>query len=105
VGLSGEVERTIRSRPQGKLFRRVGLALFGDAGHAIRDGLVRGGGSLEFLADAGVGLRAEHRIGETSFVTRADFPLFVSRPAAAQDRDPGSDKVGFRWIFSFSPAF
>lgn len=104
VSLSAELERTLVSRTQGKLFRRVSLAAFGDAGHTIRDGVIRGSG-LDFLGDAGVGLRAEHRIGETVFTTRADFPLFVSRPVFAQDTDPGNEKAGFRWQFSFSPAF
>jgi hypothetical protein len=47
----------------------------------------------------------EHRIGETSFTTRVDFPILVSRPEFAQDTDPGNEKAGFRWQFSFSPAF
>jgi hypothetical protein len=51
-----------------------------------------------------VGLRAEHRIGDTRFVTRIDLPLFVSRPLLAQDRSPGDDQVAFRWVFSFEPA-
>jgi hypothetical protein len=105
VALNGELERTLLSRPQGKLFRRVGLALFGDAGHGIRDFVTGRTDKLEFLADAGVGLRAEHRIGETTFTTRVDFPLLVSRPELAQDTDPGNDEAGFRWQFSFSPAF
>ena len=105
VSLNGELERTLLNRPRGRLFRRVGLALFGDAGHAIRDGITGRSDRLRFLADAGIGLRAEHQIGETSFTTRADFPLLVSRPELAQDRDPGNEKAGFRWVFSFSPAF
>jgi peptidase M1-like protein len=105
VAISAELERTLVSRPQGKLFRRVALAAFGDAGHAIRDGVIGRGDRIEFLGDAGVGLRAEHRIGATSFTTRADFPILVSRPGLAQDTDPGSEKAGFRWQFSFSPAF
>jgi hypothetical protein len=105
VSLNGELERTLLSRPRGKLLRRVGLALFGDVGHAIRDGIIGRGDRLRFLADAGIGIRAEHTIGQTSFTTRVDFPLLMSRPELAQDREPGSDKAGFRWQFSFSPAF
>jgi len=105
VAINAELERTLLSRPQGKLFRRVGIALFGDAGHALRDGMFGRGDKLEFLGDAGVGIRAEHRIGETTFTTRADFPILVSRPEFAQDTDPGNEKAGFRWQFSFSPAF
>lgn len=100
-----ELERALVTRPQGKLFRRVAVAAFGDAGHTLADKYLRGSSPIRFLADAGVGIRAEHRIGETVFTTRADFPLFVSKPVLAQDNDPGTDKVGFRWQFSFSPAF
>ena len=100
VAVNLEVERTLVSRQQGKLFRRVAVAGFGDAGHTIG-----AGGTSRFLADAGVGLRAEHQIGQTRFTTRADFPLVVNRPRLAQDRDPGTDEFGFRWAFSFSPAF
>ena len=60
---------------------------------------------IGFLGDAGLGLRADHRIGDTRFTTRFDFPLYVSRPELAQDREPGDDKVEFRWTFSFEPAF
>jgi hypothetical protein len=105
IALSAELERTLLSRPQKKLFRRVALAAFGDAGHAIRDGIVGRGDKLQFLGDAGVGLRMDHRIGQTSFTTRLDLPLVVSRPLLAQDTDPGNKKGGFRWQFSFSPAF
>jgi hypothetical protein len=49
-------------------------------------------------------MRAEHRIGDTRFVTRFDLPLFVSRPLLAQDRSPGDDQFAFRWVFSFQPA-
>jgi hypothetical protein len=62
------------------------------------------GERLRWLADAGLGLRAEHRIGDTEFMTRFDFPLFVSRPAAAHDRAPGDDDVAFRWTFGLRPA-
>ena len=47
------------------------------------------GNRLRFVGDAGIGIRAEHRIGDTRFVTRFDLPLFVSRPELAQDRSPG----------------
>jgi len=50
-----------------------------------------------------VGVSASHRIGTTNFVTRFDMPLFVSTPTLAQDADP-TEQVGFRWLFSFSPA-
>jgi hypothetical protein len=78
----------------------VALAAFGDAGHTFDDPAPN-----RFLADAGVGLRIDHRIGETSFTTRGDFPLVVNRPLFAQDDYPGGERVGFRWTVSFSPAF
>jgi hypothetical protein len=82
----------------------VSLAAFTDLGHAFQDdadALVSG--RLRFLGDAGVGLRAEHRIGDTRFVTRFDLPLWVNRPELAQDRAAGDDEVSFRWLFSFEP--
>jgi hypothetical protein len=100
VAANLELERGLADRPRAKIFRRLALAAFGDVG-----GLFGDAGQGRFLADLGVGLRAEHRIGETSFVTRADFPVFVNRPSLAQDTGPGGDRAGFRWSFSFTPAF
>ncbi|MBA3554203.1 MAG: M1 family metallopeptidase, partial [Gemmatimonadales bacterium] len=87
VALNVELERTVLARPEAGLFNRVGIAAFADLGQAI-------GGSVEplngerirLLGDAGIGVRAEHRIGDTRFATRFDLPLYVSRPEAAQDR-------------------
>jgi hypothetical protein len=105
VALNLELERTVLARPHAGLFSRVSLAAFTDLGQAI-------GGSaqpltgerIRFLADGGIGVRAEHRIGDTRFVTRVDLPLFVSDPLLAQDRAPGDDGLAFRWVFSFQPA-
>jgi hypothetical protein len=105
ISLSAELERTLVARPRAGLFRRVGIAGFGDLGHTIEDGQLRPNAELRLLADAGVGIRAEHRIGQTVFTTRVDFPLFVSKPLFAQDTDPGDVPGGFRWQFSFSPAW
>jgi hypothetical protein len=104
IALNLELERTVVARPAARLFNRIALAGFTDLSQAI-------GGSaqpllgerIRFLADAGVGIRAEHRIGDTRFTTRLDLPLFVSRPALAQDRAPGDDQLAFRWMFSFQP--
>jgi hypothetical protein len=63
------------------------------------------GDRIRFLMDAGLGLRAEHRIGDTRFTTRFDVPLYVSRPELAQDRQAGDNELEFRWTFSFEPAF
>jgi hypothetical protein len=106
VALSLELERTLLARPRSRLFNRVGIALFGDLSHAI------GGAAqaslndrIRFLGDAGIGLRADHRIGDTRFVTRLDLPLWFSRPEVAHDRSPADDELAFRWVFSFQPAF
>jgi hypothetical protein len=100
VAINLEVERTLVTRRRARLFRRVALATFADAGLLFGpDGWGR------LLTDLGVGLRADHQLGETGFATRVDFPLFVNRPALAQDTDPGSDRTGFRWSFSFTPVF
>jgi Peptidase family M1 domain len=106
IALNLEVSRALLSRPRARLFNRVSLAAFGDLSQGI-------GGSAQpltgdrigFLADAGVGARIEHRIGDTRFVTRLDLPLYVSRPELAQDRTPGDDPFEFRWVFSFEPEF
>jgi hypothetical protein len=104
VALNLELERTVLARPMAKLFQRVALAAFTDLAHGI-GGAAQPltGDRLRFLADAGIGLRAEHRIGDTDFMTRLDVPLYVSRPELAQDRTPGDDELEFRWTFSFEP--
>jgi hypothetical protein len=106
VALNLELEHTVLDRPSSDLFRRVAVAAFTDLSHDI------GGPSQEltgdrirFLGDAGLGLRARHRIGDTEFGTRFDFPFYVSRPEVAQDRAPGDGKLEFRWTFSFEEAF
>jgi hypothetical protein len=106
VALSAELERTLVARPKARLFSRIGLAAFTDLAHGydfVDD--VPAAGRLRFLGDAGIGLRAEHRIGDTRFVTRFDLPLWVSRPELAQDREAGDDEFAFRWVFSFEPSF
>jgi hypothetical protein len=105
VSLNLELERTMVTRPRARLFSRVALAAFTDLAHGFQsDADALAFGRIRFLGDAGIGLRAEHRIGETRFVTRFDLPLWVSRPELAQDRSPGDDELGFRWVFSFEPA-
>jgi hypothetical protein len=105
VGLNVELERSLVLRPKARLFSRIAVAGFTDLAHGIGEspaGLP--GGRLRFIGDAGVGLRAEHWIGDTRFVTRFDLPLWVSRPALAQDAAVGDDELAFRWVFSFQPA-
>jgi hypothetical protein len=103
-GLSLEFESTLWLS-NSRLFRRGALALFGDL--ALANGDLDSSGENRFAeaGDAGVGIRIQHRIGQTSFQTRFDFPLWVSRPEMAQDDSPGDDAFGFRWAFSFQPAF
>jgi hypothetical protein len=104
VALNLELERTLVARQNARLFSRVAIAAFTDLARAFGGpDQALTGDRVHFLGDAGVGLRAEHRIGDTRFVTRLDLPLFVSRPALAQDRSPGDDKVAARWVFSFQP--
>jgi hypothetical protein len=104
VALNVELERTMLARPKARLFSRVALAAFTDLGHGIGDGSdATVTGRIRFLGDAGIGLRAEHRIGDTRFVTRLDLPLWVNRRELAQDRSPGDDELAFRWVFSFEP--
>jgi hypothetical protein len=106
IGLGLELERNLRSRPEAHLFNRIALAAFTDLAQGI-------GGSaqpltgepIRFIADAGLGLRVDHKIGDTRFTTRFDLPLYVSRPELAQDREPGDEEVEFRWTFSFEEAF
>ncbi|MGH7534560.1 MAG: hypothetical protein ACREMG_03140, partial [Gemmatimonadales bacterium] len=104
VALNLELERTLFARPQSRLFNRIALAAFTDLSHGFGGPIQPDtGDEIRFLGDAGVGLRAEHRIGDTRFLTRFDLPLFVSRPGLAQDRSPDDEELAFRWVFSFEP--
>jgi hypothetical protein len=103
-GLTLELEGRLYQR-DGGLFHRAAIAVFGDG--ALADGDLRQDDdtNLASVGDAGLGLRIDHRIGATSFQTRLDLPLWVSRPSLAQDRHPGEKRFGWRWTFSFSPPF
>ena len=106
VGLNLELEQTLVSRSAASLFSRIAIAAFTDLAHEIGgEPQPFTGERIRFLGDAGVGLRADHRIADTRFTTRFDFPLYVNRPALAQDRGPGDKEFEFRWTFSFQPAF
>jgi peptidase M1-like protein len=100
-----ELERTLATNSDAHLFRRVSLAAFGDVARSL-GGRVQPltGNRIGWIGDAGIGLRAQHQIGDTQFTTRIDFPLYVSQPELAQDRDPGDNHFEFRWVFSFEPA-
>jgi hypothetical protein len=106
ISVNLELEQTVLARPSAHLLNRVALAVFTDVSHGIGGtSQLLTGDRIRFLGDAGVGLRAEHRIGDTEFSTRLDLPLYVSRPELAQDRRPGDGDLEFRWTFSFEPAF
>ena len=98
-----EVEYALARRPGRHILYRISAAAFGDGGLGNGD-LDGGGNRLRSVADAGVGLRLGYRIGQTRFVVRFDVPLWVSRPALAQDDRPDG-RFGFRWSVSFAPAF
>jgi hypothetical protein len=106
AALNLELEHALVTRPESRLFNRVTLALFTDLAHGI-GGMSQPppGGRIRFLGDAGVGVRAEHRIGDTRFMTRFDVPLYLSRPEVGQHADASDDELEFRWTFSFAPAF
>jgi hypothetical protein len=101
--LNAQVERTVLTRRASRLFSQVSVTTWGDFALADPPSAAAAYGALRGFADAGLGVSASHRIGSTSFVTRFDVPLFVSRAALAQDTTPGN-RLGFRWLFSFAPA-
>jgi hypothetical protein len=102
VSLNLELDQALLTRPAARLFQRVGLALFTDL--AVGDNIDPGDtDAARFVGDAGIGFRADHRIGDTRFTTRFDVPLYVNRPELSVS--PGDDDVDFRWVFSFEPAF
>lgn len=106
VAINIDLERTIVSRPRARLFRQIGIALFGD--FALADGdfsKTPASTAPRFAGDAGVGVRAAHRIGATQFVTRFDMPLYVGFQYLAADAPGSSKHVAWRWTFSFQPPF
>lgn len=103
-GFSVEAEGRLWRR-RGGIARRASLAFFADAALANGGLTVAARNPLTSVADAGAGIRIDHRVGATSFQTRLDVPVWISRPTLAQDRAPGGRAVGWRWTFSFSPAF
>lgn len=103
VGGTLELECVVRQRPRPGLLSRIAVAAFADGALGNGD-LDPARDRLQAVGDAGVGIRVDHRIGRTPFQTRFDFPLWVSRPAFAQDDKPAG-AFGFRWGFSFAPSF
>jgi hypothetical protein len=102
LGATAELEYAPWRHPHGIVLKRIAIAGFTDV--AMGDGDLSGvRGHLVAVADAGIGLRFDQRVGQTSYQIRLDFPLWVSRPALAQD-DPGG-AFGFRWIIGLTPSF
>ena len=106
VAANLELERNLLRRPEARLLRTLSLAAFADLAHGI-GGTAQAltGERLRFIGDAGLGIRAGHRIGDTEFLTRFDFPLYMSEPVVAHDRSPGDEDVAFRWTFGLAPAW
>ena len=102
AALNLELDQTVLSRPRAGLFNRVGITLFGDVLAGNGD-LMTIDSDVNVTADAGIGISMAHRIGNTRFVTRIDFPLWVERPELAADPDP-DDPFAFRWVFGFQPS-
>ena len=77
----------------------LSASIFADAGVVLRDGALPAGSRL---GDAGLGVIARGRIFDRAVRLRADFPLFVSRPALAVGTAAAAERFAFRWTFSFS---
>jgi len=100
VALNAEAAVRLVTRPERRLFSDVRIALFADGALLDRAALGRSA-----AGDAGVGLRAAHRIGPTRFVTRVDLPVLVTRPAAAVAGAAGEGVFRLRWVWSLEEAF
>jgi hypothetical protein len=92
-----------------QLASRVNVALFADAGYVGNHASVGNGNSLALsipvdhvLADAGLGVRVSQRIGRTAWVTRLDFPWYVTDPAYAIGHRQSTFGVN-RLVVSLSP--
>jgi hypothetical protein len=101
AALNAELEFEARRKPRGRLLNRLAFAGFADAAQGFGAADER----VDFLADAGVGVRASHRIGDTPFETRLDFPLYLSEPAFARNDFARDEPFDFRWVFSVQAAF
>ncbi len=100
VGFGVEGGVRLFERPQHRLFNTMSVAAFADGALLDRNAMGR-----DAAADCGVGIRATHRVGPTSFVTRVDLPLLVSRPAAAVAGAARDGVMKFRVVWSLEEAF
>ena len=106
IAANVELERTLAFRQKSKLFSRVSVAAFGDAAQGMGGpDQPTTGEALGFVADAGLGVRASHKIGKTAFITRFDFPFYLSEPAYSRNDFAQDDAFAFRWLFSVQAAF
>lgn len=97
AAVNTELSRTVFDRPRARVLRRVRLVVFGDL--VAGNGDLPAGGRAAVIADAGIGVRLAHRIGDTFFASRIDFPLYVSRSGLAnRDRDTA---FGLRWVWGW----
>ncbi len=103
IAVNGDLERSVLSRSKARLFRDVRVAAFGDAALANGDVPRQGTRGASIVADAGVGLRISHCVGQTRFVTSFDFPVAVSRPRIAVNQR--FQAFAFRWVVSTSSGF
>ncbi len=99
AGLGAEAAWRMVDVPQRRLFNSVSVAAFADGALLDRAAVGRAA-----AADAGFGLRATHRVGPSSFVTRVDFPLVVTQPTAAVGGAARDGVVKFRFVWSLEEA-
>jgi hypothetical protein len=99
AGLGVEAGPRLVDQPAQRLFSRVSVVVFADGALLDRAAVGR-----DAAADAGFGIRATHRIGPTSFVTRLDFPLAVSLPIYAVGGRAGDGVLKVRWVWSLEEA-
>jgi hypothetical protein len=81
--------------PARRIFSILSLAAFGDVAAANGTG----------YCDAGLGVRATHRVGPTTFTTRADLPFVVCDASRAVGAQAGDGRVRLRMVWSLEEAF
>lgn len=100
-----ELERSVLTRRQAKLFNRVALAGFGDAAVAFgEDGDPLTGDPARFVGSFGIGVRIGHRLLDTPFVTRFDVPFYLSRPEWSRNGRGADERFAFRWVVGLEAA-
>ncbi len=100
AGASIEAGPRLIDAPTRPVFSTLSLVGFADASLLDPRALGR-----DAAADAGVGLRAWHRIGPTRFVTRLDLPLYVNPVRASVAVRAGDRSWKLRAVWSLEEAF